>query len=90
MLKLYLTEISCAFIFRGNDIKKTNILKNTMYCVCLCLYEYYKSISFHEQRVGKVIWNVADCIRPIRLRYIEGCLAGKSVTAMGWGRTSDS
>jgi hypothetical protein len=66
------------------------VLKNTMYCVCLCLYACYKIVSFREQSFGKIIWNVAACIQPIRLRYIEGCLDGKPVRVSGWGRTSDS
>jgi hypothetical protein len=33
--------------------------------------------------------NFTCCIKPIRLRYIEKLLDGKTVTASGWGRTCD-
>jgi len=44
-------------------------------------------MNFHEKSLGKIIWNVAGCIKPIRLRYIEDCLDGKPVRISGWGST---
>jgi len=41
-------------------------------------------------KVLEIIWNVSDCIRPIRLRYIEKLFDGKTVTVSGCGRTCDS
>jgi len=43
-----------------------------------------------KRNYGKIISNVSDFIRPIRLRNIEGDLAGEVARVSGWGRTSDS
>jgi hypothetical protein len=39
---------------------------------------------------GNIVSNVSAYISPIRLRSIEGDLAGESVLASGWGTTTDS
>jgi hypothetical protein len=60
-------------------------------CVCVCVFNACdKIVRFHEQSFGTIICNVAGCIKPIRLRYIEDCLDDMPVRVSGWGRTSDS
>jgi hypothetical protein len=91
MLILFVTEISFAFCFIGNYLTRSQrVTKYGVLCVCLCLYACYRIISFHEQSFGKIIWSVAACIQPIRLRYIEDCLDGKPVRVSGWGSTYES
>jgi len=63
-------------------------------CVCVCVYlcvgMHYKIESFCKRNDGKLDSNVSVYINPIRVRNIPGDLAGASVRASGWGRTSDS
>jgi hypothetical protein len=88
VLILYGTEVSFAFGFSGNDIKRSqHVTKYNVLCVFVCVLNI---LSFHKKSVGKIFWNVAGCIKPIRLRYIEDCFDGKSVRVSGWGRNSDS
>jgi hypothetical protein len=43
-----------------------------------------------KRNYGNIMSNVSAYIIPIRLRSIEGDLAGESVLVSGWGTTSDS
>jgi len=79
MLILFVTKVSFACGFIGNDLN----------CVCLCFVCRLQNRKFSWTKFWKIIWNVAGCIKPIRLRYIEKLLDGKTVTASGWGRTCD-
>ena len=86
MLILYLIEVMFAFCLSGSDATiGQHVTTNNISCVCVC----YKIISCHEKTYGKIIWNISDYIRPIRLRNIAGDLAGQRVRVSGWGRTSD-
>jgi hypothetical protein len=58
--------------------------------ICLCVDMHYKIKSSCKRNYGKIISNVSAYISPIRLRNIEGDLAGERVRVSGWGRYSDS
>jgi len=59
-------------------------------CVSLCVSVCITKSKSLKRNYGKIISNVSDFIRPIRLRNIEGDLAGEVARVSGWGRTSDS
>jgi len=43
-----------------------------------------------KRNYSKLLSNISDYIRPIRLCNIPGTLAGTVARVSGWGRTSDS
>jgi hypothetical protein len=73
---LHLIDVSFTFGFSGNDITRSQLLTASK---CCC-----------ETNDIKINLNVSAYISPVRLRNIAGDLAGASVRACGWGKTSDS